>query len=299
MNIPAPKIVFKLINIADNKLILLFDCFFIFIFLSLWLYFFEYSINVFENELFFYNNVSVLNRKEKGMRKQIMIFLGIALFSTFSLNCLTNNQERLLMMIDREDRAAKIISHIKRIEAMESQKSRSFKRFTFDVNFGDKHGNTPLHLAARRNSTILVDFLLKKGANVAAQNVLGVTPLHEVVLETGRELEKIDRALSPEFKKFLKTSCKKIIILLLKDGSKALAEVLSYGDMSMLQRAALMISKEASGYLADFLGNYLFSGEVSGDDEVGEEEGIDDGRGEGSGDAGDVGEEESGVEVVI
>ncbi|CAB0034305.1 unnamed protein product [Trichogramma brassicae] len=44
----------------------------------------------------------------------------------------------------------------------------------------DKHGRTPLHLAARQHHRELVELLLKKGANPNAAAHTGFTPLHEI-----------------------------------------------------------------------------------------------------------------------
>jgi len=49
-----------------------------------------------------------------------------------------------------------------------------------DVNVKDEHGMTPLHIAARWNENVeIVKFLVSQGADVNAKNDNGYTPLHE------------------------------------------------------------------------------------------------------------------------
>lgn len=51
-----------------------------------------------------------------------------------------------------------------------------------NINIGDKHGYTPLHLAAVIGNQIIVDFLFENGANASATDSSGRSPLHWVVL---------------------------------------------------------------------------------------------------------------------
>ncbi len=58
------------------------------------------------------------------------------------------------------------------------------------INRKDKNGNTPLHLAARRNNEAIVKLLLSKGADVNARNNRGVTPLHLAARHADLEIVK-------------------------------------------------------------------------------------------------------------
>jgi len=47
------------------------------------------------------------------------------------------------------------------------------------INAKDKHGNTPLHIAARAGNLRLVKYLVEtKGVDINSQNNDGETPLH-------------------------------------------------------------------------------------------------------------------------
>ena len=53
-----------------------------------------------------------------------------------------------------------------------------------NVNARDAGGLTPLHFAAAKNKTAVVDVLLKGGANVNARDKTGWTPLHRAAMLT-------------------------------------------------------------------------------------------------------------------
>lgn len=52
----------------------------------------------------------------------------------------------------------------------------------FDLNTQDNNGDTPLHLAARKNRYDLCKLLITNGATLNIQNQTGNTPLHEAFL---------------------------------------------------------------------------------------------------------------------
>jgi ankyrin repeat protein len=51
-------------------------------------------------------------------------------------------------------------------------------RFPKMVNRGDENEDTPLHLAALRNYSAIIDFLISRGGNVNATNKAEMTPMH-------------------------------------------------------------------------------------------------------------------------
>lgn len=51
-----------------------------------------------------------------------------------------------------------------------------------NINIVDKHGYTPLHLAAVIGNQMIVDFLIESEANVSAIDNSGRSALHWVVL---------------------------------------------------------------------------------------------------------------------
>ncbi|USE35337.1 ankyrin repeat domain-containing protein [Endozoicomonas sp. SCSIO W0465] len=53
------------------------------------------------------------------------------------------------------------------------------------VDCRDRHGNTPLHIAARNNQREVVIALLQMGANVNILNKAGQTPLHQLCMNRG------------------------------------------------------------------------------------------------------------------
>lgn len=59
------------------------------------------------------------------------------------------------------------------------------------INLKDNLGNAPLHLAASRGSPILVETLLKMGADVNAIDAQGNTPLH-LILNSGSAHNKVN-----------------------------------------------------------------------------------------------------------
>ena len=60
-----------------------------------------------------------------------------------------------------------------------------------DINAPDLDGNTPLHIAAERGATDVVEALLKADANVNATNAVGATPLHLAALANNLELVEL------------------------------------------------------------------------------------------------------------
>ena len=47
-----------------------------------------------------------------------------------------------------------------------------------EINVKDNHGMTPLHWAARKGHTTIVEYLLTKGAEINVKDNDGWTPLH-------------------------------------------------------------------------------------------------------------------------
>lgn len=169
-----------------------------------------------------------------------LIFLGLLTCFICSANCLTEKQKLLLNFIDNQERTAKIITFIKMLN--------------IDVNFFDEYdGNTPLHLAAVHGNLTLVKFLMKRGARVDVENYNKQTPIHEIIINTRFKIEDAttNRTLNPVIKKFLKTTCKKILILLLQEGNMVLSSKLA-GD-SILLKCAISIGKEVSTLLENYL----------------------------------------------
>lgn len=59
------------------------------------------------------------------------------------------------------------------------------------INAKDEHGRTMLHLFASNNSSILVETLLNKGADINARDASGATPLHFAVLSGNIDIAKL------------------------------------------------------------------------------------------------------------
>ena len=60
-----------------------------------------------------------------------------------------------------------------------------------DICIEDKHGNTPLHVAADRNQSGAGDLLLKHGASNKARNKDNLTPLLLAVIKGNCEVLKV------------------------------------------------------------------------------------------------------------
>ena len=59
------------------------------------------------------------------------------------------------------------------------------------VDSRNEYGDTPLHLAAYRNQTDVVQVLLQNGAGVNKQTDMGVTPLHAAAWENSTDVIKV------------------------------------------------------------------------------------------------------------
>ena len=59
------------------------------------------------------------------------------------------------------------------------------------VNFGDKHGDTPLHWCVRKGDENLCRLLLEHNADVNTQDKDGDTPLHLCVREGNKNLSRL------------------------------------------------------------------------------------------------------------
>ncbi len=69
------------------------------------------------------------------------------------------------------------------------------KRRSTQIDYRDKNGNTPLHLAVRQNHLEMVKLLVEKGADMEAANNAGLTPLSDARVRGFKEIEDylIDR----------------------------------------------------------------------------------------------------------
>ena len=74
-------------------------------------------------------------------------------------------------------------------ESIESIKKGDLHAIQFDItarpqiiNAKDEDGNSLLHWAAEKDKSDIIEYLLKKKANVDIKNNKGVTPLHKAVL---------------------------------------------------------------------------------------------------------------------
>ncbi len=91
----------------------------------------------------------------------------------------------------------------KRIAEEKAEEARRIEALKKTMNTRDKHGRTPLHLAAEKGETEKVRELIKAGAEIEAQNKYGSTPLHEAawrgqtetalaLIKAGAEIEAQD-----------------------------------------------------------------------------------------------------------
>lgn len=60
-----------------------------------------------------------------------------------------------------------------------------------DINFQNKYGWTPLHMAIRRDKKEMVEYLLEQGADIDRADGAGWTPLMEAVMDDMPELCKL------------------------------------------------------------------------------------------------------------
>jgi len=60
-----------------------------------------------------------------------------------------------------------------------------------DINFQNKYGWTPLHMAIRRDRRAMVEYLLEQGADIDRIDGAGWTPLMEAVMDDMPELCKL------------------------------------------------------------------------------------------------------------
>lgn len=111
--------------------------------------------------------------------------------SIFHSNCPYNMDdiERMFDLAVQQQDAATLISLlnqgylVKLVEEGEFQQCKLFMAMTSALNQVDNLGNTALIYAAKNNSYVILDMLIKAGANVNIANPHGLTPLECAVRE--------------------------------------------------------------------------------------------------------------------
>ena len=150
-----------------------------------------------------------------------------------------------------------------------------------DVHQADALGNTPLHVAARRDRKAVVDLLLEHGAAVDVDrvNALGDTPLHEAVRKKSRDIVRrlvLEPAVdanrvnaegkSPLRLAFLHGADAVVIRLLLEGGANAretgpegetFLHMAAKNDQlaimkSLVQHGANVLAKDVHGHAANY-----------------------------------------------
>jgi ankyrin repeat protein len=130
-----------------------------------------------------------------------------------------------------------------------------------DINTEDKHGNTPLHWAARLGHQDIVELLIECGANVNALNQAEASSLFDAIerqhrqiveylLSHNAEVNLTDKSgCTPLFLAFRKLGDDEIIRLIVAHGADI--NVQDYQGFSLLHKAVIQKNKEMVQLLLD------------------------------------------------